>query len=155
MFCLLQGISFLYAQDNYTGNRLNLRNEYIKFMQEEGFSPKLDSNGHLEFKKEGNLYTLIIIEKPSGFYMALQRTGFNITDDIDLVKCLCACNAVNRDYEVGKAYVSSAADYIYLQTELYVKQSDEFKYIFYNLMGTLDKMHDKLPTEYANAPSCQ
>ena len=55
------------------------RSSIMSFIREEGFSPSIDEDNSLTFKKEGELYWIDVADS-SPFYVEFHRNGFKCTD---------------------------------------------------------------------------
>ncbi len=142
---------YTFAQESDNEKQRELRTYYSNFLLEEGFSPKPNNFGNLEFKKEGNTYWINIGDDTKSLYLTLQRSGFSINSDESLEKCYIACSKLNSVYKVGKAYVSSTNENVVLVAQTFLKNEEEFKYIFYRLMNAVDGLYKDFQDEYNNA----
>ncbi|SRR5574344_2158855 len=143
---------YAFAQDDYNEKQRELRSYYSNFLREEGFTPQINEKGHIEFKKEGNLFIVSIGDDTKSLYIIIQGRGYAINVDDNLSKCYYACNAINRTYKVGKAFISSDKNSVIFQTQSFFKNKEEFKYVFYRYLDALDGMYADFIDEYNNAP---
>lgn len=125
----------------------------MQFLKEEGFSPEIDEVNDLTFRKEGNLYWFEFSDS-SPIYMEFHRLGLNSKNaDTDVV--LQACNYANKTIKCVKAIMLTTS--ISLSVELYCHSVEEFKYIFYKSMRSLDDGYNALKEYYdkhqGNMPS--
>ncbi len=123
----------------------NFRSNIQTFLREEGFSPTIDDEGSLCFKKEGVPFWIDIIgDKP--FYVTFHREGIG-TKDADVVNILKAINEVNTNIRAIKCcYIN---DYVALSIESYCYIAEDFRYVFYNYLNILEAANDAVKEAYA------
>lgn len=123
------------------------RSSIISFLREEGFSPSIDDDSSITFKKEGELYWIDVSES-SPFYVEFHRNGFNCENaNMDLV--LRSCNESNKKVKCVKAFMETSS--VTLAIELYCHSVEEFKYTFYKSLKELDRAYATVK-EYYNNP---
>lgn len=129
-----------------TGDALRFRNNIKSFLQEEGFSPYVDSDDDLCFKKEGNLHWISFTgDKP--VYVRFNRATTNC-EGWDLGRLLQVLNEVNRDYRCIKATLSEDQTYISYAVESYCYAPEDFKYAFYKYLNVLNNCRDIVNENY-------
>ena len=132
-----------YGKD-LTPRQKAFQSSIMQFLKEEGFSPKIDDVNDLTFKKEGNLYWIEISDN-SPIYIELHRLGLSCENaDMDVV--LEACNHANKTIKCIKAIMGTTS--VSLAVELYCHSEEEFKYIFYKNLSSLDDGYDALKDYY-------
>ena len=127
-----------------TSEQKAFQSSIVSFLREEGFSPSVDEDNSINFKKEGVSYW-IDIDESAPFYTELHRSGFSCkTADKD--KVIRACNETNRTIKSVKAIMKTTTVSIVL--EAFYKTPEEFKYTFYRSIKELDKAYSRCKEEY-------
>ena len=113
----------------------NLKNEVLNFLKEEGFCPTIDEDGDICFKKEGDLYYVIVDNKEeSPFYLVISL-GRRMEEGYDMAKALPIVYEVNHYKGVKmKLYESS----IVTRAEMFLENADHFKAVFYRTTTLLN-----------------
>lgn len=142
----------LLSQDNYSDFQKNIRSELQTFLQQEGFSPYVDNDGSLNFKKEGNLHWIRIAQDESPIFISVNRGGFIIggEDGYEYDKALYAVNAANVKLNAVKLFCTEKRAGVIV--ELYMHSAEEFKYVFYKSISLLQDARDEFITFYNEAP---
>jgi len=135
------------AQAELTGDALRFRNNIKSFLQEEGFSPYVDSDDDLCFKKEGNLHWISFSNSEKPVYVRFNRATTNC-EGWDIPRLLEVLNDVNRDYRCIKATLSSNQEYISYAVESYYYTPEDFKYSFYKYLDVLNSCRDIVNDNY-------
>lgn len=142
----------LKGQDNaeFTNEQLTLRNELFNFLKEEGFMPDFDSDGNIGFKSEGqryNFYISKIDENP--MYVVLSKS-YNNPDDYSVETIVMATKELNL-YKGVK--VICLDDSFSVRAELYVREAEPVKAVFYKLMEMIDSVVSDFLDECSNVAS--
>ncbi len=130
--------------DDLTPEQKSFRASVMQFLREEGFSPSIDEEDDLVFKKEGELYWFSF-GGSSGVYLELHRAGFSISDDQRAIFTLAA-NEGNRTTRCAKAIVNKST--VSFAVEIYSHSVEDFKYTFYNYMNCLDVIYESVMDFY-------
>lgn len=133
-----------YAHGEETPEQKAFQSSIMQFLREEGFTPKIDEENSLTFKKEGVLYWFDFYDS-SPIYLELHRIGLNY-DAVDSDAVLQACNHSNRTIRCAKAMMGTSS--ISFAVELYCHSVEELKYIFYKSMSALDGAYDAVKKYY-------
>lgn len=153
VFCLLAMLAVaLQARAELEADALRFRTNIRTFLQEEGFSPYIDSDDEsLCFKKEGVLYWLDFMgSKP--VYIQFHRSG-NGTEDCDLGRLLEIINDINREYRCVKVTLSSTGKSVNYNVEVYCNSPEDFRYAFYKYIKVLDSAKKEVLAKYAEGGS--
>ena len=120
------------------------RSSIMSFIREEGFSPSIDEDNSLTFKKEGELYWIDVADS-SPFYVEFHRNGFKCTDANKSI-VLQSCNETNRLVRCVKAIMGETT--VSLVIELFCHSAEEFKYTFYKSLKELDNAYSTIKEYY-------
>ena len=140
IICLLLPIALsALSQKKFNDNQLKLRSNIELFLREEGYMPIIDSDGDIQFKKEGEKYYVIIDERDtSPFYLCLckfYKYSENFTRQ-NIEKNLSELNL-----KKGVKLVCFDKNYRY-GAEMYLVDAENFKYVFYKLMKQLEALQE-------------
>lgn len=125
---ILPSISFAQSDSEYNSEQLALRTELFNFLKEEGFSPEIDSDGDIAFKSEGKKYYIIVSKTDENpMYVVLCRM-FNYPEEYSRETFILATRELNL-YKGIK--VVCLKDYYRIGAELYVRDSEPIKGLFY------------------------
>jgi hypothetical protein len=73
-----------------------IKDSILTYIKQEGYVPTVDDDGDIEFKKEGDLYWVIIDEKEeSPFYLSIILTR-RMGDDYDKRRAIIVAHEVNK-----------------------------------------------------------
>jgi hypothetical protein len=146
---LLLNCMILCSADDLSYAAKNFRSNIQSFLREEGFSPSIDNDGSLCFKKEGISYWIDVIgDKP--FYVTFHREPLR-TEDASSTDVLKAVNDVNTNIRAIKCCYGE--NYVTFSIESYCYVAEDFKYVFYNYLGILEASRDLIKEAYAQYDS--
>lgn len=148
MVAILAFSSRAYA--DLDSDALRFRSNLKSFLQEEGFSPYIDSEDEsLCFKKEGTLFW-IDFTGPKPVYIQFHRAGSGTTD-CDIPTILRIINDINREYRCVKVCLSKNQETVTYSTECYSNSPEDFKYAFYKYLKALETAKTEMLERYADA----
>lgn len=128
-----------------------LQNQVKNYLAREGFSPYVDSDGDLAFKKEGTLYWYTIQQNNDGTYFITINHEDLGTTDANKYDVLRAINQVSGEYRAVKCYLWN--DKVKVRIEFYAATSSDITKYFYRHMSILNDANSdckKYYTEYSN-----
>ena len=134
LFSILVLSSFVAKSEELSYAAKNFRSNIQSFLREEGFSPSIDKDGSLCFKKEGKEFW-IDISGDKTFYITLHREPLGCKD-ANATYVLKAVNDVNTNVRAIKCCYQG--DYVSLGIETYCYVAEDFKYVFYTYLNILD-----------------
>lgn len=127
------------------------RSDIKSFLREEGFSPYIDDDESLCFKKEGLLYWMFFSgSRP--VYIGLYRTGTDC-EDSDIPRLLKAVNETNFENRCVKAMINSDNTMVCYTVQSYCYAPEDFKYAFYKYMSALDGAKESIVEKYNSSDS--
>lgn len=129
-----------------TSEQLRFRSSVEKFLREEGFSPNIDSDNSLTFKKEGELYWIDIAEN-SPFYIEFHRMGLG-TKNAQKADVILAANETTKKTKCAKAIVNENS--VSIVIEMFCHSPEEFRYVFYRSLKALDTAYTNLQNAYSD-----
>lgn len=87
-----------------------------EYLENEGYRPKFDSDGDLEFRVEGLNFLYFANTNDQSFFQLVLPAVFRVTDE-NRLQALEACNAVARELKVAKAGIVKS-DNVWLYFEM-------------------------------------
>ncbi len=120
--------------------------ELSGFLKEEGFTPSIDSDGTLCFKKEGSLHWIYVSKEQ--LFITVNRGGFKLggEDGYDYERAIHAANTVNRELNAVKIYCSP--NLANLSYELFARSIEDFKFVFYKSLELLNSARESFLEAY-------
>lgn len=146
LVCLVFCCQFLAAQDGQLKKKIC--SEYMQFLKEEGFSPTVDEDGDIKFKKEGTTYYINVYDEQSPQYIYFSAPGFQVggEDGFEKEKAAIAVNAVNKRKRGVKLFLNEKS--VSVGVEMPFANTESFKGVFYKLMVYLDAGREGFREEY-------
>jgi len=126
---------------------------YFQYVAEQGYRPKIDADGDVEFMKEGFTCYISVPTDDDAFFRVLLPNFWPLPTPEDLVKALHAANYANRFSKVVKLTVSKPKKNVNASFEAFLGSKDDFKPIFeralrsltYGLTAFRDYMQGRAP----------
>ncbi len=104
--------------------RADLQTMYIEYLQDEGYSPKVDEDGDVSFKREGRTFYIIVDEKDLEFFRIVYPNFWPIESDDERDMVALAASYANRRTKVAKAYIDG--DDTWIAAEIYIAEPGDF-----------------------------
>lgn len=147
LLSLIISFSESMAQNNEIEKRV--RDEYVKFITEEGYSPTVDSDGDIMFKIEGRTHFIDVYNEESPQYITFMTSGFQVggEDGFDRELSLRAANEVNRKKRTVKLYVTNTS--VSVRVEMPFANTESFRRVFYKLISYLETGRESFMEEYS------
>lgn len=143
--CWILSTVSVFAQSSLTSEELAFRNGIEKFLKEEGFVPTIDTEDQsVNFKKEGESYW-ITVTGSAPTYVEMHKSGFGTTDT-NREYILEACNKATRETRCAKAFARESS--VSFSVEVYCTTVEDFNYLFYKSISTLDTIKDRTKQYY-------
>ena len=120
------------------------KSSVMQFLREEGFSPSIDEDGDVAFKKEGRLHW-IATGTGNPLYVEFHRLGYS-TENTDYSAWLKAVNYGNMKIPSAKAILKEKS--VAFVVEMFCHSVEEFKFIFYKCLNSLENMQDVVQESY-------
>ena len=151
LLALVAALLLPLAMNAATAAESNFLSNVMQFLKEEGFSPKIDEESEgLDFKKEGVLYWLNFTSDGNQMFVEFHRAGLSL-EDSDMSKVMDAVNKANVDVRSAKAMIVDGS--VSFAVEMYCHSAEEFRYVFYSCLGSLDRLRDSVYENYNNGGS--
>jgi hypothetical protein len=108
---------------------------YQAFLTEEGYAPKLDSDGDVTFKFEGGFYIIIVDEKDPEYFRLAFPGFWSIDNDAERAKASMAALWATGQTKVAKVFL--AKENTYATIEMFCSPPDVFKAVFRRSLSAL------------------
>lgn len=124
-----------------------IQNQVKSFLAKEGFSPYVDSDGDLAYKKEGTLYWYTIRQNNDGsYFITINHEDLNTTDTNEY-NVLRAINQVSGEYQAVKCYLWNSK--VKVRIEFYASTASDITKYFYRHMSILKDANEDCKKYYA------
>lgn len=147
---LVSLLTCLPAMAEYTPAQKAFRTSIVSYLRGEGYSPTIDEDGDIRFKKEGDLYWIHIDgggEK--SFYVEFHGPSLGLGDANKAVSMM-ACNYVNYNTKCVKAMMNDERTSISFTVELFCTEPADFKDVFERCLNVLQQGSDDAQQYYAD-----
>lgn len=101
---------------------------FSKYLTEEGYSPKIDSDGDITFKREGMTFCIFAAENDKEFFRLALPNFWPIESEDERRKVVAAANAATGSVKVGKVFM--IGDNVWATVELLVDPIENFGKVF-------------------------
>ena len=122
------------ADEKYTKEQL--QKMYSDFLAEEGYRPRLDSDGDVKFKHDGRFYFIPTSTGDQNFFTIVLPNIWPIESQEEFERVLKASNYSNSKSKASKVF--TIQNNVWISTEQYLTSPDKFKDIFETSIGALD-----------------
>ena len=144
IFCFIALMSICavvtYAQKNFNAGQKALNDNIFAYLQNEGYVPSIDSDGDIKFKRNGDIYYVIIRpEETSPYFIRLQKY-FSYGTRVTKQNILKYVKEVNS-YKMLKCTFTDE-QYV-LTSEMFLSNSSSFTLIFNRLLRVFDAAEDE------------
>jgi len=145
LFCIMLCCSAVAWGQTLNAQQKKLQNDIIFYLKSEGFSPSIDEDGDIVFKKEGKSYFIEIDDKEtSPFFLTLKR-GLYEENGFDNQKAIRAADAAQEYKGIKVKFYKKT---VYVQMEMFLQDVEHFKSTFYRMMSIMSYAMNELIDEY-------
>lgn len=114
---------------------------YTDFLTAEGYDSFVDSDGDVQFDRDGRTYFIGTNDYDPSFFNVVLLDVWPIESAMERTAALIAVNEVNKQMKVVKGYVTND-DNVWLACELYVDAPGDFAPVFDQCLSTIDTAVD-------------
>lgn len=123
----------------------NFKNSVMSYVRSEGYSPKIDSDGDIEFRYEGSLYWVRVSSYDDGYYCTVMTIdGISKINYNTLVR---AADKVMRSYKFARIHTSNDQSQVYIRYDWYCTSLNDFKAMFGNALSVVSICEEELSNE--------
>lgn len=155
MLCLLAASVQAAEQPSPSPARLAQQMLYMNFLAAEGYRPSIDEDGDVAFKREGRNYFIGVDEEDSEFFRVCLPNIWAIESEPERRRVIAAADYASGETKVAKVFTVSSYKDVWVCSELFVPQPEDFKSVFERAMNAvaharerfIAKMNEKPPRE--------
>ncbi len=118
-----------------------LQKIYLDYLREEGYQPRVDEDGDVQFKREGFTYFISVDENDPEFFGLMLPNIWEIESDEERLYALFACNEATANTKVAKAQV--VGDNVWISAEVFLEKPDDFRKIIHRAFSAMDSALEK------------
>lgn len=134
---------------DYTPEQKAFRSSVMSYLRNEGFAPKIDEDGDVAFKKEGDSYWIHIDDgDDDSFYVEFHGPSLSL-EDANKGLAMLACNHVNLNKKCVKAIMNKAKTSIIFTVEMFCESASDFTSVFYRCVRALDSGYEGTKDYYS------
>lgn len=119
----------------------NYKSSIMSYVKTEGYAPKYDSDGDIQFKHEGSTYFILVSPYDDGYYVVLMTTtnveGYNIN------KVRKAMDESVRSFKFVRSYTNTSETGVITQYGWYCVSITDFKRMFANALNVVSSADKK------------
>lgn len=108
---------------------------YVDFLKEEGYAPKVDSDGDVAFKAEGKNYYIEVNEDDSEYFRIVFPNFWEIESEDERVAVAFAASTASRKTKVAKVYL--VGDNTSISAEILLSDPASFRDHFGRMIGMI------------------
>lgn len=116
--------------------REELQQLYMDYLEDEGYKPTIDSDGDVNFKREGRQYFIRVSESDPEFFQLVFFNFWSLDDEAERARALAAADVANGKSKVAKVFTNR--DNMWASIEMFVGAPEDFKAVFTRASGALD-----------------
>jgi tetratricopeptide (TPR) repeat protein len=125
-----------------------LQSMYLDLLKEEGYKGKVDEDGDITFKYEGETYLIALYEKDPEFFRLHYGCHWGFKDDGDIIKGLRAVNTINRSRKLVQMHMDGENGLIFVDVEFFVKEPKDVVRYFSRSLGMIQEAIDAFIEEW-------
>lgn len=126
----------VFATSQAARSRSELQQLYTGWLALHGYAPSLDSDGDVRFMKEGRTYFIQVVESDEDYFRVALANIWPIESEAERVQVKDACETVNRDTKVVKAYTVN--DNVWISLELFLPDQSDFGDVLERGLGAFE-----------------
>jgi tetratricopeptide (TPR) repeat protein len=123
---------------------------FVDYLKEEGYVPKIDESGDIEFKFEGDYYWIELEEDDEDYFRLYTAGDWGCKNDEEKIKLLKAASEASAQIKFVKVFVRGD-DTVFTSVEVILNNRDDFKTNFERwlsvLQGGLDALRESMNSE--------
>ncbi len=133
----------MYA-DEPTGKALTMRGEILNYLRSEGYMPKIDSDGDIQFKREGVSYWISLDNY--GQYVYANTYSSMDTKGASMYRVRSSANTAQRKYKFVRCNVYDSS--VSVSVPLPIKTLSEYKGFFPDVIDIIINTKKVMKEEY-------
>lgn len=123
-------------------SRAELQRMYMSYLSVEGYSPSIDSDGDVAFKKEGRPFWIEVNENDLGYFRIGYLANYALDYEYEARQFPIAMDYANRRTKVAKVYSLEDGGRFMISAEIYVATPEDFKIVFNRMINAINKARE-------------
>jgi hypothetical protein len=114
----------------------DLRDMYLRFLNKKGYTPKVDSDGDVTFKRGDHTYFVDVHAKDREFFMIVLPNIWPIESATERTQVLRAADHANATSKAAKVFTKE--NDVWVSVEMFVADPQDFTLVFDRAMSSID-----------------
>lgn len=114
---------------------------FLNYLREEGYCPRLDEDGDVVFKYEGNSYIIFADEQDPSYFRLAMPFFWRLDDERERGRAVAAADQVNAHVKVVKIFLIE--NFVWGAVELFLDPLDSFRNVLPRCLRALARGVDK------------
>jgi hypothetical protein len=127
-----------------------LQDLYVDYLRTEGYVPRIDKDGDIEFKIQGKTYYVIVNDGDLEYFELLFPNIKTINSDQERRQIVTAASYANRRTKVAKVYITSNENNVSITAATFIEDPADFKQFFTRLLSTIDRASENFTEQMRN-----
>ncbi|MDR1218462.1 MAG: hypothetical protein LBK73_02510 [Treponema sp.] len=123
-------------------SRTELQRMYMSYLSVEGYSPSIDSDGDVAFKKEGRPFWIEVNENDLGYFRIGYLANYALDYDYEARQFPIAIDYANRRTKVAKVYSMEDGGRFMISAEIYIVNPEDFKIVFNRMINAINRARE-------------
>jgi hypothetical protein len=128
-------------------SRAELQTMYKSYLSVEGYSPSIDSDGDVAFKKEGRPFWIEVNEDDLGYFRIGYLANYALEYEYETHQFPIAIDYANRRTKVAKVYSMEDGGRFMISAEIYITKPEDFKVVFNRMISAINTARDNFLTK--------
>jgi hypothetical protein len=134
--CVFTGV----ASAQYS--RVELQKMYMSFLSTEGYSPSIDSDGDVAFKKEGRPFWIEVNENDLEYFRVGYLGNYALDYEYEVRQFPIALNYASRITKVAKAYSVDDGGRFMISAEIFITKPEDFSIVFNRMLSAMNRARE-------------
>ncbi|HPE70464.1 MAG TPA: hypothetical protein P5560_12920 [Thermotogota bacterium] len=136
LFCFfLSSAVFAGTGDAKSWSKNQLQGLYVGFLEDNGFRPTIDSDGHVVFPYEGKTFVILVSEDDLEFFQIIMPNIWRIESETERLQVFQAMDYSNAVSKVSQVF--SIGDYVWVGIELFFNDPVDFQGVFFRALAAI------------------
>jgi len=141
LFCMLVLSASLFADMT----KAELQKMYLDYLKSHGIDAKIDSDGDIEFRFEGEHFNEMtfwigVDEEDQQYFSIFKHNAYSLDTDAEKRMAPLAASEASMKSAVAKMYVLRSGNNVTASAEAFLVKPQDFRAIFLKLMRELDNV---------------
>ena len=126
-FLIMFGLCFLMLAQAQTSNEDRFKNDLLRYLRTQGYSPTIDDDGDVNFTHDGENHYVVIQWEDPNYFVIINRAGYTLVGDrgLDRNASILACNEINKDMFAVKLYCTERS--VFFRIEQFSRTFEQFR----------------------------